>query len=274
MIDRRAAALLGAMLVALVPAGASAQEDFRALDLDRPIRVVDAYPKKFLEWELQLGARGEVADGSRGIGGALALETGLFRNFEVGVEIEPAWEDVDGEGSSSGVEGLGIHALYNFNQESWRWPALSVHFGVEAPAGGSLGRSDWGTGARLIATRSFPGRTRVHANAGYFEGTEADGGDHWLAGLAFDHPIGLFSRLLMGGVYAELPAEEGRTRVWAEVGSRLQLTNLSVLDFGISTRPDEWSDGRSNVQLVLGFSRAFGVAAFVAVPPYPEPAIR
>lgn len=271
---RRAAGVAVACALVARPGAAGAQEDFRSLDLDRPLRVVDAYPKKFLEWELQLGARGEWAEARRGLVGSLEVETGLFRNFELGVEVEPAFENVDGEGSASGLEGAGLHALYNFNQESWSWPALAVQGDVEAPLGGGPGREEWAYGGRLIATRSFASRLRLHANAGYLAAAVADGDDVWLGGLAFDRPIGLFSRLILGGVFAEIPVESGRARVWAELGTRLQLTNLSVLDLGLATRLDEWADGRASVELVAGFSRIFSVRPLVRAPPYPDPAIR
>ena len=37
---------------------ANAQEDFRSLDARRPLKVTDAYPKKYLEWEFQFGLQG------------------------------------------------------------------------------------------------------------------------------------------------------------------------------------------------------------------------
>ena len=40
-----------------------AQEDFRAADADRPIRVEDAYPVKLYEWEWELGSSSTAAEG-------------------------------------------------------------------------------------------------------------------------------------------------------------------------------------------------------------------
>ena len=77
----------------------------------------------------------------------------------------------------------------------------------------------------------------------------------------------------MGDVYAEFPVDEGDTRVWTEFGMRWQLTNQGVLDFGLGTRLDEWADGEGNVQVVLGYSRVFGVRMLTATPPYPNPRI-
>ena len=48
-----------AVMVAAILWGreANAQEDFRSLDAGRPLKVTDAYPKKYLEWEFQFGLR-------------------------------------------------------------------------------------------------------------------------------------------------------------------------------------------------------------------------
>ena len=45
-------------VVLLSGRAATAQEDFRSLDAGRPLKVTDAYPKKFLEWEFQFGLQG------------------------------------------------------------------------------------------------------------------------------------------------------------------------------------------------------------------------
>ncbi|MCI0432873.1 MAG: hypothetical protein L0271_04385 [Gemmatimonadetes bacterium] len=250
-----------------------AQEDFRALDPGRPVRVTDAYPIKFLEWEIQFGTRGELSEGRRSAGGTLELELGLFRNFEIGVEAEPAYERVDGR-SASGLEGVAGHIMFNFNQESWSVPAFAVRIDGHAPVRGDLGRAAWAWEARAIATRSFASRLRAHLNAGYLSAASEDGGDAWLGGLALDAPIGLFSRLIVADVWTEVPVHSGgRTRVLTELGTRLQITNNSVVDIGIGSRIDEWADGRGNIQLVLGISRVFGIGGFHRVPPWPDPRI-
>lgn len=255
--------------------GAEAQEDFRSLDVGRPLRTSDAYPKKLFEWEIQVGARGELGEGERSGSMPLALEAGLFPNLEAGIELEPAFADADGTESSWGVEEVGIHALYNFNQESWSWPALGIQVGVDAPVGGgSVSRESWGASGRLVATRSFASRSRIHANGGYTVGKETDGGDSWIGGVAFDLPLGLSSRLLMADVFAEIPVEGGATRTWAEIGARFQVSNWTVLDVGVGTRLDEWADDRANVELTVGLSRVFGIRTLTPTPPYPEPSIR
>jgi len=249
-----------------------AQEDFRSLDAGRPLRITDAYPVRYLEWEVQFGVRGTLAEAGRGAAGSFELETGLFRNTEFGIGFEPAFSRVAGR-SSTGIESVSSHAMFNFSQESWSWPAFSIRLNVESPGGGSLGRQGWEYEATAIATRTFASRTRIHANAGYAAAGLVDGGDYWAGGIAIDAPVGLFSRLLAGDVFIEVPVDRGRTRVLTEIGARLQLSNLSVLDIAIGGRLDEWADGRSNVQLVIGLSRVFGLAGLVRPPRYPNPRI-
>jgi hypothetical protein len=253
---------------------ASAQEDFRSLDAGRPLKVTDAFPKKYLEWEFQSGLKGGLAEGGRrSLEALFELETGLFRNFEIGTSLEVATRN-DGASTTSGFEALEVDALYNFKHEGWTWPAVAVQSAVTVPAGGDLSREDWAWGADLILTRSFASRLRIHVNGGYLVASEVDGGDYWRGGVAFDIPVGFSSRLIVGDLYTEIPVGTGATRVWAELGSRIQLSNVTVLDVGLTTRLDEWDDGGANIALIVGFSRAFGIGGLVGVPEYPDPRIR
>ena len=253
---------------------ANAQEDFRSLDADRPLKVTDAYPKKYLEWEFQLGLQGGWTEGdSISLEGLLVLETGLFRNFEIGAGLQVATED-DGTSTTSGLESLQVQALYNFKHEGWTWPAVAIQAGAEAPTGSDLSREDWAWGVDLLLTRSFANRLRIHVNGGHAVASEVDGDDYWRGGIAFDVPMGFSSRLIMGDVYAEVPVDAGPTRAWAELGTRVQVTNLTVIDMGLATRLDEWDRGAANVMLVVGFSRVFGIGGLVRVPEYPDPSIR
>ena len=271
--DRRLVALaIGLALAGPIPL--AGQEDFRAADADRPILVEDAIPLKLREWELEVGSRGILGEGERGLLAIIELKAGLFRNGQVGIEAEAGLEH-PGEGGPSrgGLETLGAHLFYHLRRETGGLPALAVRADVGTPGVGALGREDWGARVKTIATRSFD-RLRLHGNAGYGVASDGDGGDFWLAGLAFDYPIGLFSRAILGDVYVEIPADEGRTRVWAELGTRMQVGNWSVVDLGLATRLDRWEAGEANVELVIGLSRVFGIPALVEVPRYPNPAIR
>jgi len=253
---------------------ATAQEDFRSLDAGRPLKVTDAYPKKYLEWEFQFGLQGGWTEGGRrSIASLIELEAGLFRNFEIGAGLQVATQD-DGASTTNGLEALQVEALYNLKHEGWTWPGVAIQVSAEAPTGSDLSREDWAWGADLLLTRSFANRLRIHVNGGYAVASQADGDDYWRGGVAFDIPMGFSSRLIMGDLYAEVPVGTGPTRAWAELGTRVQVSNLTVIDVGLATQLDEWNRGTANVKLVVGFSRVFGIGGLVRVPEYPNPRIR
>ena len=261
-----------ALLTILGVQGLLAQEDYRSLDAGRPILVTDAFPLKHKEWEIQFGVRGRVAEDRRGASGALAIEAGILRNTAFGVEFEPAVEREGGR-SANGVEALSLHFLHNVVRESWGWPAVAVRVDADAPIGGRLGRNSWGISSQLVATRTLASGLRFHGNGGYAAAAARDGGDAWVAGLAADYALGFSGRMLVADVYTEIPASGGRSRLWLEVGARVQISNTSVLDLGLASRADEWRQG-ANMELVLGISRTFGIRSLTRVPAMPPPEIR
>lgn len=252
---------------------AAAQEDFRASDPGRPLRVEDANPLKLREWEVEFGFRGAAREQGSAALGVVELKSGLFRNAHVGIEIEGGVEGEEAGTTSSGIEAVHGHVLYQLGRETPSRPAFAIRGEVGTPGTGSLGRDTWSTEAMAIATRSF-GRFRVHGNGGYGVMGDGDGGDFWTMGLGFDYPLGLFSRAILGALSAEIPVDAGPSRVWLEVGSRWQISNANVFDVGLSTRLDQWDQGNANIELVIGLSRVFGVPAFTRAPPYPNPTIR
>lgn len=269
MVTSRSAAVVFAVTLC---AGrwVGAQEDFRASDPDRPIRVEDAYPIKYLEWEWQLGTRGAALEGGEYEAAALLeLKTGFARNWQAGIELHSAFTRIGGV-SRTGLEELVLHLLYNPNQEGAAAPAVAVRGDLLIPGAGDVKREALGGQLKGIMTTGFR-RLRLHVNAGYAWAGAADGGDFWAGGVALDYPIGLFSKLVLGDLYAEVPTTGGDARFWAEFGTRWQLTNSTVLDLGLTSRLDEWADGRANVGLVVGLSRVFGIPPLVTVPAYPNP---
>ena len=261
-----------AFLSAGITGALQAQEDFRAADADRPIRVEDAYPVKLYEWEWELGSRGRIAEGGEYlVSGLLELKTGIARNWQLGLEANGNQER-EANVRKNGVEQFSAHLFYNLNQEGRSTPALALRADILSPGIGDVGREDVGARLRAILTRSY-GRLRLHFNGAYDWASGSDGGNLWSGGLAFDYPIGLFSKAVLGDVYAEIPADTGDARVWAEFGTRFQLTNSSVLDLGLTSRVDQWTDGTPNIGIVIGLSRVFGIAGLIKVPPYPNPRI-
>ena len=249
------------------------EEDFRASDRDRPTRVEDANPIKHREWEIEFGARGTLQEeATRGVETLLELKAGLFPNTQVGIEVESGWaRSAPGAPSRSGVEAFGAHLVYGIRRETPGGPGLALRVDGATPGVGDFGNSDAQVGVLTIVSRSV-GRLRVHANGGLTVASDADGGDYWRAGLGGDYPIGLFSRVVLFDVFAEIPTAAGaNTRLWIDAGTRVQLSNWTVLDVGVATRVDRWRDGSANFEFVIGLSRVFGIAP--AVGPYPDPSI-
>ncbi len=259
------------LAMTVLPLVAWAQEDFRAADLDRPIRIEDANPIKFREWEFEIGSRGLLEEGARGLRGIFEVKTGLIRNAQFGLEVESGVRVESGAGTDAGLEAASAHLLYGVWRETVSLPALAIRVDVASPGAGAIGHEGAQFGIKGIVTRSF-GRVRLHGNGGYTAASQADGGDYWRVGLGSDYPLGLFSRAVLADVYVEIPTSQARSRVWVEVGTRVQVSNWSVLDLGLSTRLDKWDAGDANVELVIGFSRAFGIQG--NVDPYPNPSIR
>ena len=267
----RRVCMVSAVMLCVATNGSLAQEDFRSADLDRPIRVEDAFPLKFREFEYEFGSRGTIAENGSGLLGIAELKAGLFRNTQVGLEVEGGFES-PAAGTDSGLEKFAFHVLYNMARETRTSPALAVRIDAFTPGVGSIRHETWQTGIKGIATRSL-GRTRLHANGGYMVAGAADGGDYWRLGLGVDYPMGLFSRALLADLYTEVPTTDGRSRVWAELGARIQISNWRVVDVGLATRLDEWEAGLANLEITVGLSRVFGIAGLTPVAPYPNPEI-
>ena len=267
----RAVVLAAVAPLLTTPYGAGAQEDFRAADLDRPIKVEDANPIEFRAWEMEVGSRGSAREGSQHLETVLELKAGLLRNAQLGIELGPVLERGGSVGTEVGLESASAPVFYGLRRETVSGPALAIRIDAATPGTGAVGHEDAQVGFKGIASSSF-GRLRLHTNGGYVVAGDADGGDYWRGGFGGDYPLGLFSRALLADLYAEIPTSGARARVWTEVGMRIQISNVSVLDVGLATRLDEWDAGRPNVELVLGFARVFGIG--VNVGGYPNPAIR
>lgn len=274
--------LLAALAGGLVDPGlVYGQEDFRNVDPGRPIRVEDAYSLKYREWELELGIRPEFREGGPALYTAVAeLKTGLYYDLQTGIEVHSALRSGGGLDSELGLEEVAVHLMYTLGQETTAIPGLGVRGDLLIPAGGALGRDELGVQVTGLATRSF-GRLRVHGNLGYRFEEETEGGpvleplegqDAWFGGLAFDYPIGLFSRMVLGDVFFELPIDRGRARVIVELGVRLQLHNRWVLDMGLSSAISEW-DEHANGAVIAGLSYVFGLPWLVGVPSYLDPTV-
>lgn len=264
------AGLLGLAGVGSAPIDALAQAAFRSADPGRPIRVEDAQAMELREWEIEFGSKGSLVEGAGdGAHGVLEVKAGLFRNVQLGVGVESAIQQT-GPGTVTGIEAFETHLLLGLRRETPGGPALAIRAGASTPGAGSLGRADPEATLTGILTRSA-GRLRVHANGGYTWASDVDGGSFWLAGVGGDYPVGFLSRSLLADLYVEFP-DIGDPRIWVDAGSRIQLSKKTVLDVGLATRIDRWSDGVSNLEIVLGFSRIFGLTPTVET--YRQPTLR
>ena len=262
--------LMTAGLMAGAVGPAAAQHDFRGLDAGRPLQVSDAYPVEFLEFEWQMGVTGNMTEDDGQTVAVLGLEFGFARNWELSVDLEGSWIRTNGS-SSTGVEGMSAHVLFNPNQEGRTTPALALQAGITTPGFGDTGRTAAAAEIAAMATRTF-GSFRLHLNGGYEWISMDDGADEWFAALGTDRALGLSGRLVAADVVVEAPIGED-TRVLAEVGMRFQTSRTLVFDVGLGSRLDEWTDGRPHIAVTVGLSRGFGIAAFMGGLTYPDPRI-
>jgi hypothetical protein len=252
-----AAFALTVLGVAAVPLGA--QIDYRNLDDDRPTRVEDAYPAERYAFELLIPYLIEREVGVTVHASVLELEYGFLPNAQIGLKV-PLAVVRSGGTTTTGLSGLRVFALYNFNTESLVLPAFSLRTDVTFPIG-SLGGSDTHLTVKGIATRSF-GRTRLHLNGAYSfgpDGTPAvvEAAERWWYGAALDRTLFRQSLLLVGEVYALRVLKSAPTEVNASLGLRWQWRPTAVIDLGVARRL------RQNVgpdfAITIGISNAFAI---------------
>jgi len=248
-----AAFALAVLGVAAAPLGA--QIDYRNLDDDRPTRVEDAYPVERYAFELLIPYLVEREGGVTLHASVLELEYGLLWNAQIGVKAPL---------TSSGLSGLRVFALYNFNTESLVLPALSVRTDVTFPVG-SLGGSDTHVTVKGIVTRSF-GRTRLHLNGAYSFGTDGtpatvEAAEQWWYGAALDRTLFRQSLLLVGEVYALRITSGSPTEVNASLGLRWQWRPTAVIDVGVARRLRQ--NAGPDFAITIGLSKAFAISGLL-----------
>ena len=250
-------------VLGVAPAPLGAQIDYRNLDDDRPTRVEDAYPAERYAFELLIPYRVEREGGVTVHASVLELEYGLLPNAQVGVKAPLAVVRAGGT-TTTGLSGLRVFALYNFNTESLVLPAFSLRTDVTFPVG-SLGGSDTHVTVKGIVTRSF-GRTRLHLNGAYSfgpDGTPAavEAAERWWYGAALDRTLFRQSVLVIGEVYARRPFESAPVEVNTSLGLRWQWRPTAVIDVGIS-RGLRRGLG-PEYAFTIGVSNAFAIAGLM-----------
>jgi hypothetical protein len=256
----RTRSLMASAMMVLLTAGPVYGIDHKNLDEGRPLRLEDAYPISHGEIALEVGGGFRVVRGGPDQGFfPIEVLYGALPNFQVGVGstlfTDP--HEVD-ERPKSGD--LGLHALYNFNQETISLPALALKLGLGLPTG--VDAKGVTVEVKGIITKSME-RLSLHLNAGYefFTDTRAEERDgRYEFALGFSYPVGApqFTRAtLVGDVFAEQAALRGdSTVVGAEVGLRYQLTPRIVWDVGVGSEFAGPSD-RSRFSFQTGFSVGF-----------------
>ena len=252
---RRCAAAFTFAILGVAAAPLGAQTDYRNLDDDRPTRVEDAYPVERYAFELLIPYLVEREGGVTLHASVLELEYGLLWNAQIGVKAPL---------TSSGLSGLRVFALYNFNTESLVLPALSVRTDVTFPVG-SLGGSDTHVTVKGIVTRSF-GRTRLHLNGAYSFGTDGtpatvEAAERWWFGAALDRTLFRQSLLLVGEVYALRALSGSPTEVNASLGLRWQWRPTAVIDVGVARRLRQ--NAGPDFAITIGLSKAFAISGLL-----------
>ena len=238
---------------------AAAQIDYRNLDDERPVVTEDAYPIERYAFELLVPYRYESeASGEQLHASILELGYGLLPNTQVGVHFPLAAVRAAGD-TEWGLAGIQPFALYNFNTETRRLPALSLRGDLSLPVG-ALGGEGIRFTLRALATRSW-GLTRLHLNAARSFGPEealsaAEPAPRWSYSLATDRTVLRSSLLLVGEIVIAREVREAPVEVNAGIGARWQWTPTLVLDAGLTRRlRDEGPD----IGLTVGLSHAFAL---------------
>jgi hypothetical protein len=265
----------------LAPAAAAhAQTDYYNTDRGRPVQIEDAYAAERYAFELKL-APVRVAwmgnESSWGIEPEIAYGLLPRTHLELGVPI--AFGGAEAGERRSGVAGLEVSLMHNFNAETRTVPALGLRADVLAPVGPLAPDRTYATFTGML-TRTFRWM-RVHLNGQVTAGAEpkfvassigavsaedprenAEELSRWLAGIAIDKAFPLSSVLITGELYGRRPLVRTNDdlELFAGAGVRLQASPTLALDLGLGRRLD-WREGPW--YLTFGTAYAFGVRSLM-----------
>lgn len=238
---------------------------YRNTQSGRPVRTEDAYAVDRYTLDMHLAPVS--IERSRSDAYRWAATPGMIYGLLPRTQIELSVPVVYRSGTDEprvGIAGITLGALYNFNAETRRWPALGLRAGLVLPAGG-LGLARAHPSLTLLGTRTIRG-LRVHVNTMYAFRDEpqasidplvpllpsaeaapplishtgaglsdtgagvAPGLSRWTAGLAVDRTFALASLLVAAEILAVRPFGLEEEVQWnAGLGMRHQLTpNVSA----------------------------------------------
>lgn len=256
-----------------IPAAAEAQTDFYNTDRGRPVQIEDAYVTERYAFELKVApVRMERASGGRynfGLDPEIAL--GILPRTQVEIGLPLAFLE-QGTQRRSGVAGLDLSVMHNFNVETEGLPALALRADVLAPVG-NLAADRAYTSLTGMATRTHTW-ARFHVNGQYTFGsapraavgtTAVTGGgavevSRWLAGGAIDKAFPLSSTLVTAELYGRKPLDSSEdVEYTVGTGTRFQVSPTLALDAGFGRRLNGPEQGW---YVTFGSAYAFGVRSF------------
>ena len=264
--------LIAAGFLAACAPSAKAQTDFYNTDRGRPVQIEDAYVTERYAFELKLApVRLERTRGGTynwGVEPEIAL--GIFPRTQIELGLPLAFIE-QGSQRRSGIAGLDLSAMHNFNVETEGLPALALRGDVLAPVG-NLAPDRVYSSLTGIATRTYRW-ARFHVNGQYTFGasptsttvstTATLGGpraievSRWLAGAAIDKAFPLSSTLITAELYGRKPLISSEdVEYTAGAGTRFQVSPTLALDGGFGRRLNGPEQGW---YVTFGSAYAFGV---------------
>lgn len=252
----------------LLPYGARAQTDFYNTDRGRPVQIEDAYVTERYAFELKLApVRLErTSGGSYNWGLEPEIALGILPRTQVEIGLPLAFKE-QGNARRSGIAGLDLSAMHNFNVETEGLPAFALRGDVLAPVG-NLARDRTYSSVTGIATRTYRW-ARIHVNGQYTFGAAPSGTTaspagpgaidvtRWLTGAAIDKAFPLSSTLITAEFYGRKPFEEGAgVEYTVGTGTRFQVSPTLALDGGFGRRLNGAEQGW---YVTFGSAYAFGV---------------
>jgi hypothetical protein len=205
--------------------------DHYNLDEGLPLHLEDAFPLASGNREIQISGGYERTKGNADRFTLVPrLEFGIAKNWQVSVDA-PFYKGND-DTTNSGNLRLG--ALYNFNQESTWFPALSLAGRAELPTGENSQGID--AAIKFIATKTIGNENldRLHLNLEFahkFDEVYGERSDRHKAILGYSRRLGP-DALLVADLVRERELEDGMESNMLEVGIRWALDPRTVLSIG------------------------------------------
>ncbi len=264
--------LIATALLAVCAPGAKAQTDYYNTDRGRPVQIEDAYVTERYAFELKLApVRLErTRDGTYNWGLEPEIALGIFPRTQIELGLPLAFVE-QGNQRRSGIGGLALSAMHNFNVETEGLPAFGLRGDVLAPVG-NLAPDRVYSSLTGMATRTHRW-ARFHVNGQYTFGaapvqtagssTAIVGGpgaieiSRWLAGAAIDKAFPLSSTLITAELYGRKPLISSEdVEYTAGAGTRFQVSPTLALDGGFGRRLNGPERGW---YVTFGSAYAFGV---------------